>query len=104
MQQHPAGKRNVASARPSASRDQPVLHPGPAARLRREASGLTLGLAAYRIEVDISRLSRWERAQGNLSLAERERLEIVLRDAVRERRSALDAALAVQHGIALGAS
>jgi hypothetical protein len=109
--QHPAGKGNVAlPARPSASCDQPVLHPGPAARVRREATGLTLGLAAYRISVDISRLSRWERAQGNLSLTEQQRLELVLREAIRERRTALDAALerAVamesEHGIAVGSS
>jgi len=103
--QHPAARNVASSARPPASRN-PSAHPGPAARVRREASGLTLGLTAYRVGVDISRLSRWERAQGNLTVEERQRLEVVLEQAVRDRRSALDAALgrAVAMEIAVGSS
>ena len=68
-------------------------HPGLRARGRREAAAKTLTEVAYKTRVDIGKLSKYERAVGNLTPAEQERLDAVLDDAVRARVQALDAVM-----------
>ena len=66
-------------------------HPGLRARGRREAAAKTLSFVAYKVGVDIGKLSRYERAIGNLTPDEQQRLDGVLTKALRERAQALDA-------------
>ena len=70
------------------------MHPGPRLRGKREAIGLTLSEASYKARIDIGRLSKFERAVGNLTAEQDERLQRVLGDAFAAHRKELDLVLA----------
>jgi transcriptional regulator with XRE-family HTH domain len=73
------------------------MHPGPRFRVRREKIAISLTEVAYRIRVDSSRLSRYERAQADLRPDEQQRLEDALAAAARARARALQEAMAQDH-------
>lgn len=79
--------------------DDACPHPGPRERGRREAAALSLSAAAYKTRVDIGKLSKFERAIGDLTLAEQRRLDAVLVAALRDRAQALDTALAQETAV-----
>ncbi len=83
--------------RPTEPTDIAANHPGPQRRATRSAAGMTLSLTAYQARIDIGKLSKHERAQGDLSAAEARRLELVLRAGVRERAKAVEQVLAADH-------
>lgn len=79
--------------------DDACPHPGPRERGRREAAALSLSATAYKTRVDIGKLSKFERAIGDLTLDERRRLDAVLATALLDRAQALETALAQETAV-----
>jgi hypothetical protein len=77
-------------------------HPGPLARGKRVAAAMTMSEAAFKTKVDIGKLSKFERAIGNLTPDEQRRLDDILSAAVHDRSRALEAVLALDRDAVAG--
>jgi hypothetical protein len=70
-------------------------HPGPTLRAKRMAAALTLSEASYKAEIDISTLSKFERAIADLPAEAQTRIEDVVTSALRSRSQQIERVMSV---------
>jgi len=66
-------------------------HPGPIARGKRMAAGVTMTKVAYEIRADLGRMSRFEKGLANLTPQQMERLNVVLDQVLASKRREINA-------------